>query len=127
MPRFDKDPQYKRGKDSTGEKRQAWFQALNMETMRRSDAWVISTPHAGTVLIEVLPDSPWPAELRERGFPLQEIEGGQRILPHAVRVEMTKNADGTLAPLTPGSTQAVTMVVHRAGIHMVKRYAFEMP
>src|SRR5262245_36412912 len=85
--------------------------------------------HAGRRdrLIEVLPVSPWPQELRGRGFPLEEIEGGQRILPHAVRVEMTKNADGTLAPLTEGSTQPTTMIVHQPGICQTARFTMLAP
>jgi hypothetical protein len=40
---------------------------------------------------------------------------------------MTIGADGSLGPMTPGSTQATTMVVHHAGVHKTKRFSFEAP
>jgi hypothetical protein len=52
---------------------------------------------------------------------------GQRILPYATRQEMTLNADGTLAPLTPSSTQPVVTIVHHAGIVKTKRFSFPAP
>jgi len=75
----------------------------------------------------VLPSSSWPAELIKRGFPLQEIEAGQRILPHAIKLEMVQNADGTLAPLTPESTKPTITVYTAAGITATKRYSFRAP
>jgi hypothetical protein len=40
---------------------------------------------------------------------------------------MTLNADGTLAPLTPSSTQPVVTIVHHAGIVKTKRFSFPAP
>jgi hypothetical protein len=40
---------------------------------------------------------------------------------------MTLNADGTLAPLTPGSTQPTTFVNHSAGIRKTARFTFPAP
>jgi hypothetical protein len=40
---------------------------------------------------------------------------------------MTRNAGGTLAPMTEGSTQAVTTTVHYAGIVATKRFSLLAP
>lgn len=39
-------------------------------------------------------------------------------------MQMVQNDDGSLGPVTAGSTQPVAMVVHHAGIVRVKRYSF---
>jgi hypothetical protein len=124
MPRFDKDPQYRRAENSA--KRADWFATFNREAMIR-DAWIISSPGSQTVTIECLPGNPWVQELKERGFPITWIEDGQRNLPHEVREEMTINADGTHGVLTPGSTQATTTVVPHAGIAKTTRFSFPSP
>ena len=62
--------------------------------------------------------------LIRRGYRLEEIQGGERIIPTAIREAMGINADGTLGPLTPGSTQATTMMVHHPGIVKTKRFSF---
>ena len=51
----------------------------------------------------------------------------ERILPAGITERFARGADGTLAPLTAGSTQRVAQTVTHAGIVKVKRYAFEMP
>jgi hypothetical protein len=40
---------------------------------------------------------------------------------------MKQNADGTLAPLTEGSTQPTTTVITHAGITKTLRYSFRAP
>jgi hypothetical protein len=40
---------------------------------------------------------------------------------------MTQNADGTLAQMTAGSTQAVVTIVHHGGIVATKRFTFKAP
>ena len=57
----------------------------------------------------------------------RKAKAGQRIVPYATREEMTLNADGTLAPLTPGSTQPTTFVNHSAGIRKTARFTFPAP
>ena len=74
-----KDPSTKAAADVLA-KRKAWFAALNAEA-RDNDAWVTSTPGSSTVMIEVLPGSAWPAALIRRGYRLEALEDGQRILP----------------------------------------------
>ena len=64
------------------ERRAEWIRAFNAEAVARPDAWIISTPNAALCMIEVLATSGWPAELVKRGYPLEEIDDGQRILPH---------------------------------------------
>ena len=109
------------------EKRADWFVAFNREALKHGNCWVISSPGASEVLIEALPESSWPEELRDRGYPIKWLEEGQRVVPYATRQEMTLNADGTLAPLTPGSTQATTFVHHGAGVRRTARFTFRAP
>jgi hypothetical protein len=127
MAKYDKDPQWKRGKDDTGERRLAWHQALVRESMVRGDCWIISTPSASEVLLECLPTSTWPDELRGRGFPLIAKPGGQRILPHAIKTEMVLTSSGAMTPATPGSTMPTTAIVTAAGIVETQRFKFRAP
>jgi hypothetical protein len=39
---------------------------------------------------------------------------------------MAINADGSLGPLTEGSTRATAMVVHHAGPHKTQRFSFSL-
>jgi hypothetical protein len=90
--------------------------------------WVTSSPGSREVSIECLPESSqWAEELKKRGFPIEWLEEGQRIVPYATRQEVTINSDGTLAPLTAGSAQAVTTIVHHPGIVATKRFSFPAP
>jgi hypothetical protein len=124
--KFVKDPQWNPGKSNKPERRLAWHLAFCREALERGDAWVTSTPSAGTCRIEVTPGSPWPAMLRERGFPLEGDGEGQRIVPHAIREVVHVNHDGTISPLVEGST-APTKAIDHAGIIKVLRYRFRAP
>jgi hypothetical protein len=127
MPRYLKDPEWKRGKSDKPERRLAWFQALNRECMARGDCWIISTPSASEVIIEALRTSAWPDELRGRGFPLRAEPDGQRILPHAIKTEMVLTSSGAMTPATPGSTMPTTAIVTAAGIVKTQRFKFRAP
>jgi hypothetical protein len=63
------------------------------------------------VLVEALPVSTWPAELRKRGYPLKEIAGGSRILHTALHTAMEVNSRGELVAVTEGSTRPVSVVI----------------
>ena len=76
--------------------------------------WVTSVPGATLVMLEVLPGSDLPEELRELGFQPQADGEGERILPHAIREVVT----------VEGST--VPKVFVHAGIVAVKRYSFAL-
>jgi hypothetical protein len=118
---------YKRGRDDRPERRLAWHQALVRETMVRGDCWIISTPSASEVILEVLPESGFPDELRGRRFPLVPEPDGQRILPHAIKLEMAISSSGAMMPAAAGSTAPTTTVVTHAGIATTKRYSFPSP
>ena len=60
------------------------------------------------------------------GYRLEPIGTGERILPHSIVEKFTRNADGELVPLTPGSTAKVATTVTHAGIVTTERYEFEM-
>src|SRR5215475_2469063 len=83
------------------------------ECVARSDAWVTSTPNNDVCRIEVTPGSPWPAEQRERGYPLESDGEGTRIMVHGVREVVHINRDGSLAPLVEGSP---TRTIDHAGV-----------
>jgi hypothetical protein len=126
MPRYEKNPEFKRGRDDSGERRLDWFNALNREAMARG-CWLISTPAASEVILEALPENAWPAELVGRKFPLAPEPDGQRILPHAVRTEMVLTSSGGMTPATPGSTMPTTTIYTGAGIAKTKRWKFRAP
>jgi hypothetical protein len=107
-------------------RRRAQFEALN-EIVTEGGGWLTSTPGNREVVVECLPGSRLPDLLADRGYDLKPEQDGERILPVAVSQKMTRNADGTLGPVTEGSTQAVTTVFTAPGIAKVKRYAFEIP
>jgi hypothetical protein len=48
-----------------------------------------------------------PDELRKRGYHLVEIGAGERILAAGIVERFTRRVDGTLEPLTAGSTRPV--------------------
>jgi hypothetical protein len=110
-----RDPQFKTATSDKIEKRRAWFLALVRETQIAGDAWIISSPGCDTVTLETLTTSGFPDELRARKYPLVEIEGGSRILPHAYHQPMEIGANGELVPAIQGSTRPTTVVIHGRG------------
>lgn len=65
--------------------------------------------------------------LAKRGYSLEAIEDGERIIATAIREPMVINADGSLGPLTPGSTRPTTMVVHHTGTVKTRRFTSPAP
>jgi hypothetical protein len=118
----------RRGADEKAKRRAAWFRAFCTEAAARSDAWITSIPNADLVTLETTPGSPWPAELRERAFPLERDDprDGERVIGHGVREVVHVNRDGSLAPLVEGSTAPARTIDH-AGIIKVVRYRFRAP
>jgi hypothetical protein len=120
---------FKRGNDAEDrlKRRNEWFLALVRESQIAGDAWIISSPGSETVLVEALPMSRFPADLRSRGYPLREIAGGSRILPHAFHQPMEQAADGTLIAAAEGSTKPVSVMIYGAGPHETRRFEFPAP
>jgi hypothetical protein len=77
-------------------------------------------------MVECLPHSTVPDELRDLGHHLIEAGEGQRILAHAVTQMLEVRADGTYGPLTEGSTKPVAISVTKPGIATVRRYSFRL-
>jgi hypothetical protein len=119
-------PGFKRVDDKVA-RRRAWFLALVRESQIAGDAWIISTPGADVVLVEALPLSTFPAELKSRGYPLREVSGGSRILHTAHHQPMQISSSGAMVPVTEGSTRPVTIVTHGAGPHETRRFEFPAP
>jgi hypothetical protein len=108
------------------ERRRDWFNSLNLEAMKVG-AFIISSPGATEVIVEVLPGNDWPEALKERGFPIEWSGNGQRVMPFAYEEPMVQNADGTLGVLTLGSTKEISFVKREPGIARTERYAFRAP
>jgi hypothetical protein len=102
----------------------------------------LAVPGEITVLLDCLETSPLPVWLADKDglrtiengekvcygpFKLKELAPDQRIVVDAIKVRFTRNADGSLGQLTPGSTQAVTMTIAHPGICRTRRFSFEMP
>jgi hypothetical protein len=65
--------------------------------------------------------------IEEEGYPLREIAGGSRILPHALHQPVEIVANGELIPVRQGSTKPVSMMVYGAGPHQTRRFEFPAP
>lgn len=102
------------------------FAELNRQVMPRG-AWLISPPGDKEIIVETLAVSSVPDWLRAEGHRLEEIQGGERILPHGISERFTRNADGSLAPVVEGSTQPIAVVTTHAGIVKTRRFSFSMP
>jgi hypothetical protein len=125
--KYLKDPAFKTSEEAErNERRELWWRALNAEATR-NNAWVVTSPGASRVVLEMLPGSPWPAELLGRGYKLTDEPDGQRILPHAIKTEMVLSSSGAMIPAAAGSTRPTTTVITHAGIATTKRYSFPSP
>jgi hypothetical protein len=57
-----------------------------------------------------------------RGYIIEKIGEGERILPHAVAQRFEVSSSGALVPATLGSTKPVTLTVTNAGIAVVEQF-----
>lgn len=121
---YIKDPMFKRAPDVLAERRDR-FAELNADVRARG-GWIVSVAGDKTVVVETLECSNVPAFLRGEGFALEEIEGGERILPHRVQERFILNADGSLGSLVAGSSKPMTMVVSHPGIAATRKYRFDI-
>jgi hypothetical protein len=113
--------------EDRAKRRNEWFLALVRETQIDGTAWIISSPGNDTVTLETLTTSTFADELKRRGYPLREIELGERILPFAHHQPMEVSSSGALVPTTAGSTRPVSMIVHSASPHPTRRFEFPAP
>jgi hypothetical protein len=132
MPRGDRGARkdYWAPKEAPGEllaKRKKLFAAINQLAIRKGDAWITSVPGAPMVTMDALEGSTLPGQLLAAGYDVIETGVGERLLANATETRSTTNADGTLAPLTEGSTQPVTTIVRHAGIVPTRRFCFGLP
>jgi hypothetical protein len=68
-------------------------------------------------MIETLPGSTLPAELRAAGYDVRKDGEGERILASAIVQEFTLTSSGAYEPLTEGSTKSIAHRVRHAGIY----------
>jgi hypothetical protein len=100
------------------------FDRLNAD-IREMGGWIISIAGDRRVTVECLPDSVIPERLRDAGFKLAEIDGGQRILTGSVIERLELSSSGAFIPMTEGSTKPVHVRRH-AGIAPTRRFSFDM-
>ena len=105
------------------ETRKAKFDKLNKFVTHRC-GWLTSVPGAAEVIVEVLPGSGLPAELKAAGYSLVPDGEGERILPAAIVQEFTLTSSGAYELATAESTKPVAQVLRHAGIVKVQRYSF---
>ena len=67
-----------------------------------------------------------PGELRQLGYDIINIGGGQRILAHAIEQKLTLTSSGAYEMLTEGSTKSVAQIGTYSGIARVLRYTFTL-
>jgi hypothetical protein len=100
----------------------ARFDRLNQFVQARN-GWIISLPGKAEVMIEVLPDSTLPSELRDAGYVLTEIEGSQRIIPGSITERLELSSSGAFVAASENSTKPIFMRSH-SGVCRVRRYRF---
>jgi hypothetical protein len=57
-------------------------------------------------------------------YAVEEIGEGERILPFGIVEKFVRGDDGTMQPLTEGSTRPIAEVRTHAGIAKVRRFSF---
>ncbi len=103
------------------EKKRAEFEALN-KLVTSANAWITSVPGDPIILIDALPSSNLPDELRELGYRVVQAGSGERIVAHTIVERFTRRANGELELMTPGSTAPVAEVRSHAGIVPILRF-----
>ena len=81
----------------------------------KRNGWLVSVPGAFNVVMEALPDSTLPQELRELGYDPVLLCDSERILATGITEHV---------PLTAGSS--ITRAVHHAGIVETRKWAFDI-
>jgi hypothetical protein len=124
MP-YLKDPQFKPAPDVLTERRER-FAGLN-DFVTAHGGWIISVPGDREVVVETLPGSNLPNVLADMGHNLKPEPDGERILATAINEKFAYRTDGTLGPMTEGSTAKPAAVVTHAGPCRVQRWRFSLP
>jgi hypothetical protein len=75
--------------------------------------WIVSTPGDKVIMIETLPGSSLPADLRNAGYKVNPPGQGERILAGSVVQRFTTTSSGALEPMTEGSTKPLSVKVER--------------
>jgi hypothetical protein len=89
-------------------------------------AWITSVPGDKVITFDYLEGSPFPEEMRQCGFILEDEGDGQRILASALVEHFVRAADGQLELLTEGSTRLIAESRHHAGICRIRKWSFEL-
>ncbi|MGJ4928614.1 hypothetical protein ACQR1I_14185 [Bradyrhizobium sp. HKCCYLS2038] len=100
------------------------FAELNRWVTARG-GWIVSVPGANLVVVECLPDSSLINELKDCGYEVAVVGGGERIIPDNTVQTFGLTSGGGLGQLLPGSTRAVGLTIVHAGIARTVRLHFQ--
>jgi hypothetical protein len=102
----------------------ARFAALN-EFVTARHGWITSIPGDTEIMLECLPGSTLPDDLRGLGHQVREIGDGERT--GAIVERFARRADGELEPLVEGSsTKPIAETRTHAGMCKVRRFGFSI-
>jgi hypothetical protein len=110
-------------KATTLAERKALFDSLN-HFVTKHGGWIVSVPGDRYVDIQTLPESTLPDQLAALGYALRPDGFTDRLLAHAIQERFVRGANGTLEPLSEGSTRAIAEMRTHAGIVSVDKYWF---
>jgi hypothetical protein len=102
------------------------FSGLNQFVTERH-GWLVSIPGAIEIRMQCLVGSDLPQEIAGLGYKPEMTGSAERILHHAIVEKLTIGADGTLVPMTEGSTQRPAEVRRHAGLVEVEEWTFQIP
>jgi hypothetical protein len=102
------------------------FAAINTYVTEHGGGWLVSVPGDPEMRLQVLPGSVLLDQLAALGYIVEKTGETQRILPHAVRQDMTISSSGALVAATEGSTRPVTVSITNAGVAVVDQFDLRM-
>jgi hypothetical protein len=76
--------------------------------------------------MQCLTDSDLPAAIAKLGYSIEQTGSAERILHSAIVEKLVKGPDGTMVPLTEGSTRPIVKVRSHAGLVPVEEWTFHL-
>jgi hypothetical protein len=110
------------GEDRVEDRRKRSF-VLNAFVSNRN-RWLLSIRGNPEVRMQCLIDSNLPAKIASLGYSIEQTGAAERILHHAIVEKLVNGPDGTMVPLTEGSTRPVVEVEVMPAWHRSRSGAF---
>jgi hypothetical protein len=109
------------------ETRKEKFDRLNA-FVRLRNGWLVSIPGHPIIVLECLPGSSLPDELRDAGYMLERAEPyvTERIIANNIIERLELSSSGALIAATEGSTRPIATTVVHSGITRVMRFTFSI-